>query len=321
METKVALGDMKVGIVFPQYEIDADGGAIKAFAQAAEELGFDYIVFYDHVVGQPPFRNPDNYDHTYNFHEPLVTSGFMAGVTSRIGFSQGVLILAQRQTVLMAKQAAQVDVLSGGRLRIVGGTGYQKFEYEALDISEHYDARGARSAEQIEVMRALWTQDYVTFKGRFHNFTDIGMRPQPVQRPIPIWLGGHIEAVYKRAAKLADGFTLSSKSRVTNNQMSLAEARDVRLRLDHHLKAAGRDPASFGYESRVAIANWRNSYATNRSVPRVIDTEPEECAALLAEWAAVGATHMYFSTIDAGFSTVDQHVAYMRRFAQARRKM
>lgn len=307
---------MKIGIAFPQYEIGSDPGAIKAFGQAAEQLGFDYILFYDHVVGQPRHRGPENYDHTYDFHEPLVTSAFLAGVTNRIGLSQGVLIMAQRQTVLLAKQAAEVDVLSGGRLRLVGGIGYQKFEYDALDVD--FAARGARSAEQIEVMRALWTQDHVSFSGRFHGFSDIGMRPRPVQRPIPIWLGGHVDAVLRRAARLADGFLVSSKSMATQSQVTLVEARAVRDRLHLYLREAGRDPAAFGFECRVAMANWRNSLAANPSVPRVVDTSPEQCAAELADWAALGATHMSFNTIDAGLATVDAHVGAMQRFMSAR---
>jgi probable F420-dependent oxidoreductase len=307
---------MQIGVVFPTYEIGTDPEAIKAFGQAADELGFDYLLVYDHVVGSPP--QPGRlayYDETTDFHEPLILSAYLAGVTKRIAFSQGILILPQRQTVLLAKQAAEIDVLSKGRFRLAGGIGYQEFEYEALGVD--YQARGARSEEQIIVMRRLWTESVVTFHGRFHRLDAVGIRPLPVQRPIPVWLGGKVDAVLRRAARVADGFAFSPKSK-SPGPASIEEASEVLATLRKYLVEAGRDPAQFAFEARVNMCDWRNWLDSKPDVPRTIARTPEACAEALPDWRAMGATHMAFASVDTGFDA-DGHIEAMRQFMAAYR--
>ena len=217
---------MQLGVTFPQTEIGVDPGAIRAYAQAAEGLGYDYLVAYDHVLGADVSVRPDwkprrhgrqphlatalppAYSHKHAFHEILVLFGYLAGVTKRLGLATGVLIVGQRQTALVAKQAAEVDVLSGGRLRLGIGAGWNDVEFEALGMDFH--SRGRRNEEQIALLRALWTQEVVTFEGRWHKVTAAGINPLPVQRPIPIWVGGGAEPVLKRAGRLADGVSLNT---------------------------------------------------------------------------------------------------------------
>ena len=198
---------MRLGAIFPQTEIGADPAAVRDFVQAAESLGYDHLLVFDHVLGaDPSMRENWNrpYQHTSLFHEPFVLFGYLAGITRTIELTTGVLILGQRQTALVAKQAAEVDVLSGGRLRLGIGIGWNEVEYEAL--GENFNNRGRRSVEQIALLRALWTQEVVDFKGRYHRVTHAGINPLPVQRPIPIWLGGGAERVVRRVGRLGDGW-------------------------------------------------------------------------------------------------------------------
>ena len=198
---------MKLGVVFPQIEMGADPGAVRAYGQAVEQIGYHHILAYEHVVGantasRPGWRGP--YDIDSVFHEPFVLFGFLAGLTERIEFATGIVILPQRQTVLVAKQAAALDVLSGGRLRLGIGIGWNAVEYEALGTDFHN--RGRRCEEQVALLRALWTERAVTFDGKWHRVTDAGIEPLPVQRPIPLWFGGGEERVLRRIARLADGW-------------------------------------------------------------------------------------------------------------------
>ena len=202
---------MRLGVVFPQTEIGTDPGPIRAFAQAAEELGYLHILAFDHVLGADIRDRPGwngAYDYTHLFHEPFVLFGYLAAVTSRAELVTSVLILGQRQTALVAKQAAEVDVLTGGRLRLGIGIGWNEVEYEALN--ENFHNRGARSEEQVALMRALWTQEVVNFDGRWHKVTAAGINPLPVQRPISVWFGGRADAVLRRIARIGDGFIMSS---------------------------------------------------------------------------------------------------------------
>ena len=209
---------MKLGAVFPQTEIGADPGAVKAFAQAAESLGYDYVLAYDHVLGADTANRPDwrgGYRLEHAFHEPFVLFSYLAGVTERIGLATGVVILPQRQTALVAKQAAALDVLSGGRLRLGVGIGWNAVEYEAL--GQDFHNRGRRYEEQIAVLRLLWTQESVAFQGRWHSVPEAGINPLPVQRPIPIWMGGASgmgddDRVLRRIARLADGWILNQRA-------------------------------------------------------------------------------------------------------------
>ncbi len=198
---------MKVGVVFPQTEIGNDPIAIRDYAQAVEEMGYDHILVYDHVLGASTVNRP-NWSGPYTdktpFHEIFVLLGYLAGLTRTVGLVTGVVILPQRQAALVAKQAAEVDVLSGGRMRVGVGIGWNYVEYEALD--EDFHTRGARVDEQVAVMRALWTQPVVRFKGKWHHISEAGINPLPIQQPIPVWFGGHSEPMLKRVARLGDGW-------------------------------------------------------------------------------------------------------------------
>ena len=229
---------MRLNALFPTRDIGSDPAKMRDWAQAAEALGYNDIEVADHVFGAAP---RDDWRPVYNeldpFHETFTTMAFLAAVTKTVGLTSGVLILPQRQTGLVAKQAAQVDILSGGRVRLGVGVGWNHVEYEALGID--WKTRGARQAEQIAVMRKLWTEDLVTFHGKFHTMNAVNIVPPPVQRPIPIWFGGSSDAVIKRAARLGDGWMPIMAPEV-------AEAKLDQLR--GHLRDYGRDPASFGLE-------------------------------------------------------------------------
>src|SRR5512137_2111492 len=204
---------MKIGLVFPQTEIGSDPAAIRDYAQTAEGLGFSHLLAYDHVLGANPDR-PGGWSGTYThlspFHEVFVLLSYLAGLTTRLGLVTGIVILPQRQTALVAKQAASLDVLSGGRLRLGVGLGWNAVEYACLN--ENFHSRGKRIEEQVALMRRLWTEPLVNFQGRWHNIVDAGLNPLPVQRPIPVWFGGTAEAALRRIARLADGWIISSRS-------------------------------------------------------------------------------------------------------------
>ncbi len=285
---------MRIGVIFPQTEIGADPAGVRDYAQAAEALGYDHLLAYDHVVGANPASRPNwNPPYTYkdSFHELFVLFGYLAGTTRKIELVTGIVILPQRQTVLVAKQAAAVDVLSGGRLRFGIGIGWNHVEYEAL--GENFKNRGRRSEEQIEVLRALWTKELVTFEGRWHKITDAGLNPLPVQRPIPIWFGGGAEPVIKRIARLGDGwmplFPPDDKCRALIDKMG------------SYAREAGRDPRSISVEGRVAIAN----------------RSPDDWVKDISAWKRLGATHISVNTMKAGLSSPAAHIDAIRRFKEA----
>ena len=203
---------MEFGAVFPQTQLGDDPKVIRDFVQAAEGMGYHHLLAYDHALGANPKRDgwqPGNpYTYKDMFHEPLTLFAYLAGLTETIGLMTGVLILPQRQTALVAKQAAQVDVLSGGRLRLGVGVGWNAVEYNSLGYD--FSTRGARIEEQIAVLRALWTRDLVEFDGRFDRIDDAGINPLPIQRPIPIWIGGTADVVLRRAARVSDGWVAHS---------------------------------------------------------------------------------------------------------------
>ena len=284
---------MKVGVVFPQTEIGADPEFIKDYGQAAEELGFSHILAYDHVIGANPASRPDwraPYSLLDMFHEPLILFGYLAGATRRIEFCTGIIILPQRQTVLVAKQAAALDVLSRGRLRLGIGIGWNPVEYEAL--GEDFKNRGSRCEEQIEVLRQLWTHPTITFDGRWHKITDAGINPLPLQRPIPIWFGGSDERALRRLARLGDGwFPL-----VEPDEKCLAMIDRIRT----FAKEAGREPQTIGIEGRI-------SYGQGASHVWQKDLEA---------WRNLGATHVSFNTMKAGLKSPSAHIEAIRRFAR-----
>src|SRR5437773_6849514 len=239
---------MKIGVVLPQTEIGNDPVAIKAYAEAVEGMGFTHILVFDHVLGANPARPggwKGPYTYCHGFHEPFVLFGFLAAATRRVELVTGIIILPQRQTALVAKQAAAVDVLSGGRLRLGVGVGWNFVEYEALN--ESYRNRGQRVDEQITVMRKLWTEPVLSFDGKWHHVEGAGINPLPVQRPIPIWIGGAAERVLKRSAELADGWFPPGD---TNRPDAL---RTMFERLHALMREAGRDPARLGIEGRMRL--------------------------------------------------------------------
>jgi probable F420-dependent oxidoreductase len=198
---------MRIGAVFPQMEIGDDPGAIRSWAQAVEELGYQHVLAFEHVLGAGTDTRP-GWQHAYTsetlFHEVFVLFGYLAAVTSRVELVTGVLVLPQRQTALVAKQAAEVDVLSGGRLRLGVGVGWNEVEYQALGAS--FGDRGARSEEQVEVLRRLWAEPTITYSGRWHQVDNAGINPLPVRRRIPVWFGGHAEAALRRVGRVGDGW-------------------------------------------------------------------------------------------------------------------
>src|SRR5690606_17209566 len=197
---------MRIGVVFPQTEIGADAGAVRAYGQAAEALGYRHVMAYDHVVGADPevhrgWRGP--YDVSSTFHEPMVLFGYLAALTS-LELVTAIIILPQRQTALVAKQAAEVDLLSEGRLRLGVGLGWNQVEYEAL--VQDFGTRGSGMEEQVGFLRRLWTEPSITFEGAFDRVTGAGLAPLPVQRPIPVWFGAQSPRAYRRAGRLGDGW-------------------------------------------------------------------------------------------------------------------
>jgi probable F420-dependent oxidoreductase len=231
---------MQLNAFFPTRDIGADPGKIRDWAQAAEELGYAAIEVADHVFGATARDGwTPLYNETDPFHETFTTLAFLAAVTKTVKLSSGILILPQRQTGLVAKQAAEIDILSAGRLRLGIGVGWNYVEYASLGMD--WSTRGARQAEQVEVLRRLWTEDLVTFKGRFHDLREVSIVPPPIQRPIPIWFGGSSDAVVKRAARLGDGW-MQIMAPGDEAAAKLAALRE-------HLKAFGRDPAAFGLEA------------------------------------------------------------------------
>ena len=285
---------MQLGAIFPQTEIGSDPAAVKDFAQAAEDLGYEHLLVFDHVLGADPSKREiwdRPYSHTDTFHEPFVLFGYLAGITEKIQMTTGILILPQRQTALVAKQAAAVDVLTGGRLRLGIGIGWNAVEYEAL--GEDFGNRGRRSAEQIELLKLLWTQDVVNYEGRYHKITHAGINPLPVQRPIPIWFGGGAPQVVRRLARQGDGWFPQFQPD-SEGQQKIGEMREL-------TRAAGRDPSAIGIEGRVSLTQGG----------------PDEWNQLAAAWDEAGATHLSINTMRAGLKSPDDHIEAIRRFKEA----
>lgn len=290
---------LRLGVVFPTCEIGDDPVAVRDFAQAAEDLGYDHLVTYDHVVGavhadrQPPLWGP--YTEADPFHEPFVLFGFLAGVTRRLELATGVIILPQRQTVLVAKQAAEIAVLSGGRLRLGVGIGWNYVEYDSLGVP--FEQRGVRLDEQVEVLRRLWREPLVDMHGQFHRIDRASMLPKP-PGDIPIWFGGSSTGALARAAATGDGFLFgSSGPRIT---ALVEQTQELML-------ANGRDLSTFGFE---ALVDWSKG--------------PESWRQELEAWQRVGGTHLSIRTMStaaafmriepAGFTTVAQHIAALEQF-------
>jgi probable F420-dependent oxidoreductase len=286
---------LRIGVVFPQTEIGTDAGAVRAYAEHAEGLGFAHLLAYDHVVGADPkvhvgWDGP--YDVHTTFHEPLVTFGYLAAVTTSLELVTGIVILPQRQTVLVAKQAAEVDLLSGGRLRLGVGLGWNAVEYEAL--GEDFSTRGKRCDEQVELMRKLWTEPTVTYHGRYHQVTGAGLAPLPIQRPIPVWFGASSARACRRAGRLGDGWfpMVGPGPKLERAKQEVEQA----------ATEAGRDPAQIGMGGQVS---WNGN--------------ADDLADGLRAWAEAGASHMSINTMDAGLASVDDHLAALTTAAEIAR--
>jgi probable F420-dependent oxidoreductase len=265
---------MKFGIHFPQAEIGADFNVIRDFVQTAEELGFNHVNVPDHVIQTQTPRGPlplaNNYTTSFPHHETMTTLGFIAGVTTTLGLSSAVIIMPQRPAVLTAKQAAQLDVLSGGRMRLAIGIGWNEPEYEALDIN--FRTRAKRMEEQIEVCRKLWTEQHVTYKGEWHTINDAGLAPMPIQRPIPIWIGAIADPAVRRTGRLADGWLVIAMDQPGDATKAKFES------FYEAVREAGRDPASLGVEATV----WAG------------DDSPDDWAKTAQAWVDMGATQLVF---------------------------
>jgi probable F420-dependent oxidoreductase len=282
---------MKFGVVFPQTEFGHDPTALKEYAHTAEELGYSHILAYDHVLGANPqrlggWKGPYTFDTT--FLEVFVLFSYFTAITKSIEFATGILILPQRQTALVAKQAATLDVISGGRFRLGVGLGWNEVEYQSLN--ENFHNRGRRVEEQVVLLRKLWADPLVTFEGRWHHIPDAGINPLPLNRKIPIWFGGHHEHVLQRVARLGDGWMPNFPSAA-----QIAPQLDL---LDKFLKEEGRSRKDIGVEARLHYkdaANWDQS---------------------LKDWISVGATHITINTMGAGLDTAKKHIEAIKDAAK-----
>jgi probable F420-dependent oxidoreductase len=280
---------MQIGVVFPQTELGGDPGAARAYAQGVEALGYGHVLCYDHVLGADAEVHKDwkgPYDLHTTFHEPFVLFGFLAACTA-LELVTGIIILPQRQTALVAKQAAEVDLLTGGHFRLGVGLGWNAVEYEAL--GKEFSNRGARIDEQVELLRALWSKQSVTFHGAHETVTGAGLAPLPVQRPIPVWFGAQSAPAYRRVGRLADGWF---------PQVPPGERLDeARALVEQSARDAGRDPSSLGMEGRVS---WG---------PEGLD----KLVGHVEKWRAAGASHVSINTMGAGLVGVDGHLEALGR--------
>jgi probable F420-dependent oxidoreductase len=283
---------MQVGVTFPQTEIGADPVVIHDYAQAVEGLGYNHLVVFDHVLGADPTnrRGWKGYTQRDMFHEPFVLFGYLAALT-HLELVPAVIILPQRQTALVAKQAAEVDILTGGKLRLGVGVGWNPVEYEALGIN--FKLRGRIIEEQIEVMRLLWSQEIVSYKGRFHAITEAGLNPLPIRRSIPIWMGGSVGVLLRRVARMGDGWFPQGRP---DEQM-----RENVERLRSYIREAGRDSGTVGIEARM---NAREG-------------DLDEWVRQTEGWRELGATHISINTMGAGFKSPGDHMEAIRRYREA----
>ena len=284
---------MQIGAVLPHHEIGTDPGAIKAYLQGVEDLGMTHLLIYDHVMGADAdrpggFKGP--YDKDVAFHEPFTFFAFAAAVTERIELVTTVLVLPQRQTVLAAKQAAEVALLSNNRLRLGVGTGWNTVEYQALN--EEFTNRGKRQEEQVDLMRKLWTSDSSSYDGRYHTVDRASINPRP-DRPIPIWFGGSAPALLERCARQGDGWMPLGGA----NDKSQALLDQIRT----HREAAGLSMDGFGVQAQAQYAGG----------------DPERWRGHASKWEAIGATHMAVATHNAGPTDVDGHLARIAEYRDA----
>ena len=278
---------MKIGAVFPQLEIGADPKVVRDWAITVEEAGYNHVLAYDHVLGADPANRPGwtGYTEKSLFHEVFVLFGYLAAITSKLELVTGVLVLPQRQTALVAKQAAEVDVLSGGRLRLGVGIGWNHVEYDALGVP--FEKRGARLTQQVELLRKLWDQPVISYKGDFDRVEEAGLNPLP-QRRIPIWFGGSADAVLRRTGRIGDGWmpTSAPDEKARRHLALIRRAREE----------AGRDPSTVGIEARLTLG----------AVPK------QDWRAFADGWRDLGATHLCVNTMNLGLSRPEEHAQVLR---------
>ena len=282
---------MKLGVIYPQIELRGDPDGVRRIGLEAEALGFASLVAYDHVLGASHDREPKltgPYTEHHPFHDPLVMFGYLAAITSRITFTTGVLILPQRQTALVARQAADVDLLSGERLRLGVGLGWNHVEYDAL--GQDFTRRGARVEEQVDLLRRLWAEPLLEFTGKFDRIDRAALNPRP-KRSIPIWMGGFADVALRRAARIADGFIFADGA--ADGMAQIERMKDL-------LSEAGRPLAGFGLQCNMLKAKT-----------------PEQLVEMALRWRDAGGTDAAFATMGQGFETVDQHLDHIRRVADA----
>ncbi len=285
------MNDLQLGVVYPQIELGGNPDAVRQFGDAAEGLGYTHLVAFDHVLGavhadrEPALTGP--YTEHDPFHDPLMMFAYLAGRTSTLGFVTGVMILPQRQTALVARQVADLDLLSGGRFRLGVGVGWNYVEYDAL--GQDFSTRGRREEEQIDLLRRYWTEPVVSFEGRFDRVDRAALIPRP-SAPVPIWLGGYGGKAFERAARIGDGFIFGGPIERT------APAWE---KLRGMVEAEGRDPSAFGAEAVILTKDG-----------------PDRVAEKIDTWITVGGTHASVNSMSLGFTSVDQHIDYITKVAR-----
>ena len=297
---------MEMGVVFPTHEIGTDPLAIRDFAQAADDIGYTRMVAYEHILGAHPERPEGSpwrglgsrggrppYTHETPFHEPLVVFAYLAGLTRSIEFMTGVLVLPLRQTALLAKQCAELDIVSGGRLVLGVGVGWNSVEFEAL--GEDFTTRGRRMEEQITLLRWLWEEPVVTFEGSFDRVMKAGINPLP-DRLIPIWIGGTADVALERAGRLADGWHLPRVYRGMPQEFGKELAK-----VHAAAEAAGRDPAALGVSSNL----------------HAVGLDLDQQLALAESSREAGITHLQFNTLEVGYTSVEEHIQALHDFGEA----
>jgi probable F420-dependent oxidoreductase len=278
---------MKIGAVFPQLEIGADPKVVRDWATTVEDAGYSHVLAYDHVLGADPSNRPgwSGYTDKSLFHEVFVLFGYLAAITTELELVTGVLVLPQRQTALVAKQAAEVDVLSSGRLRLGVGIGWNHVEYQALGVP--FKQRGALLEEQVDVLRKLWADPVISYKGKYHEIEEAGLNPLP-GRDIPIWFGGSADAVLRRTGRIGDGWMPQSAPD--------EKAREQIATIREAAEAAGRDPQSVGIEARLTLG----------AVPE------QDWRSFADGWRNLGATHLCVNTMNLGLSRPEEHAEVLR---------
>ena len=279
-------------MTLPQTEIGGSVADLRTYAEGVERLGYQHLVAYDHIVGADTtvhqgWSGPYTIDST--FHEPMVMFGFLAGIT-KLELAPAIIIMPQRQTALVAKQAAELDLLTEGRFRFGVGLGWNEVEYEAL--GQDFSTRGRRLDEQVALLRRYWTERSVTFEGEFDRVTGAGIAPMPLQQPIPIWFGGGSKPAFRRMGRLADGWypMMTPGPELDDAMTTIATAAE----------AAGRDPKAIGMEGRIT---WTGDLDQ-------VKLEAEQ-------WRALDATHVSINTMGFNLSPIAAHLDVLAQVATA----